>query len=750
MSFRFNPIKAVASVAACMLPFVIIGCAGLASTGGGSGNVTGASVLLSGKTHGGYNPISGATIDLYLAGTAGYGTSSVTTGGAQLIAHATSGTDGSFAFSKTAGAANDNSGSTYTCPSSGDPLVYLVSRGGDTTGTNGSGGTGSNDASVLFTLLGPCSTDTGYVTINEASTVAATFAMQQFMSVTTSDIFIGAPNTTPAATGIKNAYSTFLNMIDPSRGVVLTTFTPSSAVAGVTMTGTPESVKLITIANILAGCVNQVDNTTTPCTSLMAHAVPPTYKTTNQAVSSYVAAIDTAMATYYLAVNPTQAQDGTARNTTLYGLSTANTPFGTGLGAAPLDWTLGITYTAGATTCTGTATGLASPTAASPFADPFHMAIDAGGNIWITNTAATAINTITEVSNNGGVAACIGGSYIVGAGINVDYKNNVWVAVAGSAPGTGNNLYEIANTTTTPVALSLPNSTFQPYAVATGTNGDLWVSSYNKNTSNYDIEVYAGAATGTPALDSPVEAISPQPTGRNFGFALAYPGGITLPDVVLDGNTSIYPIYPPTTGTANYPYTYGGAGSTGLENGCGSSAAQGLAVDGNQYVVGVSCSSSSSTKVSPSPYATWVQVQSPTVAAISAQFLGGMNTGGGVAADGNNNYWSGLSLPVLAGVYAFAEITNAATGTPPLLNLTTALSPGVASTFVPAKCFNGGCLTGGGFQRATVAGPIVDTAIDESGNVWGLISATAASNSGLVEVVGAAAPVITPIVNSLP
>src|ERR1700679_2472118 len=90
---------------------------------------------LRGSVHGGQQPITGAAIQLYAAGTAGYGSS----GKPLLTTSVTTDATGSFSIT-----------GDYTCPSSTSQL-YIVATGGNpglARGTN-------NAATALMAALGP-------------------------------------------------------------------------------------------------------------------------------------------------------------------------------------------------------------------------------------------------------------------------------------------------------------------------------------------------------------------------------------------------------------------------------------------------------------------------------------------------------------------------------------------------------------------------------------------------------------------
>ena len=101
---------------------------------------------LRGSVHGGQQPVTGASIQLYAAGTTGYGTSATALLTSPVV------TDSSGSFSITG---------DYTCPSSTSQL-YLVATGGNpglAAGTN-------NAALALMAALGPCSLHGGQYTLD--------------------------------------------------------------------------------------------------------------------------------------------------------------------------------------------------------------------------------------------------------------------------------------------------------------------------------------------------------------------------------------------------------------------------------------------------------------------------------------------------------------------------------------------------------------------------------------------------------
>jgi hypothetical protein len=234
----------IVSISFLSLCIFALGCAtGVPST------ETSSTPRLRGMVHGGSQPISGAAIQLYAAGTTGYGT------GATALLNTPVTTDANGTFSITG---------DYTCPSSTSQL-YLVATGGNpglASGTN-------NAAIVLMTALGPCAlygsqytlNPNSFIFINEATTVASVYALAPFMTPGTTQV--GASSTN--SLGLANAFLTVPNLVNTSTGTPLAT-TPAG-------NGTVPQAELNTLADLLSSCVN-TNGVSTTCAALQAASTP--------------------------------------------------------------------------------------------------------------------------------------------------------------------------------------------------------------------------------------------------------------------------------------------------------------------------------------------------------------------------------------------------------------------------------------------------------------------------------------------
>lgn len=287
------------SVSLAALSLAILGFSVGCSANLTSGNsVVGGS--LRGSIHGGQQPISGAHIQLYAAGTTGTGMA-----GGELI-------EAPVVAAPVATDANGNFTITgdYTCPSSSSQL-YIIATGGNpglAAGTN-------NSALALMAALGPCSLHGGqytldpsmFITINEVTTVASVYALAAFMDGSTNHVSASSAN----LSGLANAFQMVNSLVDTSTGMAL----PGNGVA--------RQATIDTLADILAACVNS-NGTGAPCSTLFAAVAP----------NGRPAPTDTIQALYDIVTNPTN------QVSVLYGLVPTSPPFQPTLTVAPNDWTL--------------------------------------------------------------------------------------------------------------------------------------------------------------------------------------------------------------------------------------------------------------------------------------------------------------------------------------------------------------------------------------------------------------------------
>jgi hypothetical protein len=131
-----------------------------------------------------------------------------------------------------------------------------------------------------------------YVFINEASTIAAAYAIGQFMTVDGTTVNISAPANINAATssctltsgqttscnaaGLAHAFLNAANLVNAvgTSGAPPTGF-PYSALPNNSSAVVPQAL-INTLANSVEACVNSSGSSSTPCTNLMTDTTPPT------------------------------------------------------------------------------------------------------------------------------------------------------------------------------------------------------------------------------------------------------------------------------------------------------------------------------------------------------------------------------------------------------------------------------------------------------------------------------------------
>lgn len=224
----------------CLIP--IFCAAGCSSTGSflpsPAASTPGAHI--EGNIHGGQQPVVGATIQLYAAGTrltgGGYGI-----GSTPLITGVLPISDINGNFTITG---------TYTLPVAASHF-YIVATGGSA----GPGLPVNSNISMMAVLEG-CNADAAlspslFVNINEVTTAAAVMALSQFMAApaagNTGAPAIGAPAT--AYSSLQNAFATANNLASISTGSSLT-HAQSYATSDI------NALTLNSLADSLAYCVN--------------------------------------------------------------------------------------------------------------------------------------------------------------------------------------------------------------------------------------------------------------------------------------------------------------------------------------------------------------------------------------------------------------------------------------------------------------------------------------------------------------
>jgi streptogramin lyase len=423
-------------------------CAGLiAGCGGTSTPLIGTSqgAALHGMVHGGQQPVTGAKVYLYAAGTTGYNSAATSLLNKSISGVSTDGSGNGYVATDSSGSFNITG--DWSC-ANGTDQIYILALGGNPGLADGA----SNPALALMTGLGTCSSLLStypYISINEVTTVATVWALQQFMADAT---HVGAPGTNTA--GLANAFAQIPNLVSIAAGQALAK-TPAG-------NGTVQQLKINTLADILAPCINSASGASTACGSLFSAATPPG-KTT---------ATETIGAALFIARNPA------LKASILFGLTTASAPFQPQLTSAPNDWMLFVTLTGG---------GLHGPSS---------LGVDGSGNLWVANyygVASAFSSTGAPLSSTGYTGSGLNETF----GMAIDIHGNIWFANEQSTGGVNSNLGTITvlNSSGQPLSGSSgyrAGGIYFPIGVTADPNGNMWIVNYG------DSKVTLLNASGTP------------------------------------------------------------------------------------------------------------------------------------------------------------------------------------------------------------------------------------------------------------
>lgn len=573
------------------LCWTLSGCGSSSSTGSSPPPPTGfPGASFTGKAMAGKQPIVGAAIQLYAAGTTGNGSA-----GTSLLTTAVT-TDANGAFTVPA---------SYSCPAAASQL-YIVARGGNV------GTSAASAAITLATAIGVCNqiTTSSQFVINEVTTAATVWALDQFLGAGAN---VGASATN--APGLANAVATAANLANVSTG--------SSPGAAFPANGVSPAARINTLANVLNSCTAAA--TPAPCSQLFASTTP----------SGASAPTNTLDAALNLLRNPG------SNVAVLYTQSTTSSAFAPALTAAPADWTLFIRYTGGGMNSPSSlgvdsagniwvASYFSAATEFSPTGTPlfpngitsgglsesYGLAIDAQNNVWITNEAsASTVNGglgSVSVFNSSGQPVSGATGYIAG-GLNrpvavaIDTNADAWVVDFGNAH------VSLLSSTGAPISGATgytTNSFAFPLAVAVDGNHNAWIGEEN------DAVITRVSSDGTQFLK--VSCCN----GPN-GLAIDQLGNVWVANFFGDSISEI-------SGT-------GGVLSSGYsDNKASIDHPQGVAIDGSGHVWISNFRGPSITELAGAATASPGQILSPTAGyAPDAKMLEAYD----IAIDASGNLW---------------------------------------------------------------------------------------------------------------
>jgi hypothetical protein len=434
-----------------------------------------AGIHLRGNIHGGQQPIVGAHVYLFAAGTTGYGAASTslltsgTVGSDSLGQYVTTDANGSFSIT-----------GDYTCTSA--TQLYVLATQGNPGIPNQ-----NNPNLALMAALGQCpaagniASAVPFVFVNEVTTVASVYALAGFMTDLT---HVSSSGTPLAQAGITQAFAAVNNLVTISTGAALAT-TPAG-------NGTVPQAEINTLANIIASCVNSVGASSVPCAALFANAQ-----------SGGVSPTDTVTAALYMAQNPG------ANISNLFAIPPPTSPFQPSLSSMPNDLTIALNFTGG---------GLSQP---------LGIAMDGTGNVWTASSygnGTTLFEGVNEFNATTGAALSpasgySGGGLAMAQTIAIDPFENIWVSSyaidSSGSLGTVTKLSNAGVPLSPSTGYELPHGT-DPLAIASDGSGNVWLADPN-TSSLFELNGSTGAF------------LSP-----STGYSV---GGLSSPDAIAIDNS---------------------------------------------------------------------------------------------------------------------------------------------------------------------------------------------------------------------
>jgi hypothetical protein len=585
---------------------------------------------------------------------------------------------------------------------------------------------------VLLATLGNCPTSgnlnfgsqstspINYIYLNEISTVATAYTFQPFTSSANNDaVHIGSSGTTQGFLGIENAANTAAQLYSIQGSVMSTVPDGEGHIANyqTQLNGVPNQgngvvpqATIDTLGNILAACVDSTSNITNSdgalsaqCSTLFANATDNGLTTGTQPTDTATAAINIAR---YPGGNNSSTTGGTPISVaSLYGIPTGAVPFTPRLNNAPPNFLIAINYPMTAVSGYSTATNPLLGRAES-------IAIDSTGQVWIT---AQTNNNVVRWSPQGVQNFSHSDGYIYGY-VSIDNSDNAWTGNANST----SSVEEFVNGTSGTITESTYGSGYnKAYTVVANMAGDaFFVASTAATPTNYQMFEYGPG--GTTIAGSPF-TISP---------SVISSGNVAHGSVDSSGDLWL------TTETSYQIARVTAAGTKVFTPIVTAQQPEFPAIDasGNAWIAIQADSPSAIYKVAPNGSYTVLgtgntnttfhgNTATATGATLTATF--------GAAVDGNGNVW----LANRAGSYG---TPSGLTGTNTIIEINgsnnQAISP--TSNYILEAQYPATATS-----YTNLLDDSLNVALDPSGNVW----VTNYLGNSVVEVVGAAAPVVTPL-----
>jgi len=464
---------------------------------------------------------------------------------------------------------------------------------------------------------------------------------------------------------------------------VLSTGAAATTTAG--GNGTPPTEEINTLANILAACINSNGAVTGPSTPSACYTLFA--NTTADGTSNGTQPTDTATAAINIAHNPG------INVAALYGLAPAQSPFSPVLSSQPNDWTVSIQFAEGGDPSQGGVN------------DPYALAVDAYGNVWAANNG-NAVGAVAELAPDGtlksGATGFGDGTSAVFDGIAFDLNGDVWVP--SYAANCLVKFSGVSGAVLSPPGGITGGGLSNPRSVTVDGSNNVWVS--NLGVANFPFPNNVGAGASVYSVASSNWVSNTGYTGASltapYAIAADHTGNIWITN---NSSNTVSELTPQISG-APLENSYTGIAGIGLP--------YGLAVDatGNIWIA----SSASFGTGNISELSSTGSAVSPFSGYGTSGNTGGIVNPQSIAIDGAGHAWSGDQSSETINSNTVSPIAEFDNNGNPISPNTGYVAPGL--------------------QTQTVA-----LAIDGSGDIW----AADPTTNYLVEFIGAAAPVVTPI-----
>jgi len=644
--------------------------------------------------------------DRYTGGNIGNGTYPTTGNGGNNI-----GTAGTVAVTN----------NTTTAPTTNNNIVQLATLG-NCPATGGFPTTGSGSI--------------GYIYLNEVSTVATAYTFQPFTLATNNSAWdIGSPSTmssfpvtspvtlvtdTQALLGIANAANTAAQLynIQGSSTLISTSGDGEGHLANnLTANGNgivPEAT-IDSLANILAACVDSVPTTvgvpTTTCSDLFTVARADGTTTGTEPIDTATAAINIAR---YPAGNHSSGTADPTYVKDIFDVQSGTVPYVPDLFNPPNDWTIAIIYPVTLSSYSSTY-GFGTNAWASKAES---IEVDANADIWVTGQTNFSIVRLNNLGVIYPPTAQNDLGYIPGY-VSVDGSNNAWTGNA----TTSSPIFEAGSNGVFTATYGTANDFTDAYVdIADYAGDDYFFATYNGNYQMYEYPL--GSTTTTV------------PTGYSIASS-GFGAGNHVAHGAIDASHDFWLTSETNNGGTNSNFQIAKVTSTGTNVWVYNTQVnrpEFVAIDANGTGwIPSQTAAGPVYKITSNGVTRTSLTSGSTGATLSNPF--------GVAVDGNGNVW----VTNRCGNDNTCDYPSTASSTLVEINgaTDTAISP--STNYLPKTQYPA---TATGFT-AIMTDPL-NLAIDPSGNIWitnyaGDLGTPNGNDSSIVEIVGAAAPVVTPL-----